>query len=205
MFDMARTHSYDCGYFHGISTSYMSQEPQTPRWPEAEIKTIPKRLPNESGSGEAARDSEAKRGSFGERLQRERELRAISLDEIAKSTKIGTRLLQALEAEEFDKLPGGIFNKGFVRAYAKYLGLDEEQAVTDYIAAENEKERARRSPSSAEERNISNPKLFAIEGGARPDNVYNIRASAEVAEQDPPQGDGFLMAAVILVFVLGIG
>lgn len=185
----------------------MSQEPQKPRWPEAEIKTIPKRLPNESGSGEAARDadSSSKRGSFGERLQRERELRAISLDEIAKSTKIGTRLLQALEAEEFDKLPGGIFNKGFVRAYAKYLGLDEEQAVTDYIAAENEKERARRSPSSAEERNISNPKLFAIEGGARPDNVYNIRASAEVAGQDPPQGNGFLMAAVILVFVLGIG
>jgi cytoskeleton protein RodZ len=203
---MTKAHSYDCGYFHGISTSYMSQEPQKPRWPESEVKTIPKRMPNEMGSGEAARESEAKRGSFGERLQRERELRAISLDEIAKSTKIGTRLLQALEAEEFDKLPGGIFNKGFVRAYAKYLGLDEEQAVTDFMAAESEKERERRSPIASEEnRNASNPKLFAIQGGSRADNVYNMRASAEVVEQDPPQANGFLMAAVILVFVLGIG
>jgi cytoskeleton protein RodZ len=70
---------------------------------------------------------------FGERLRREREMRGVSLDEIAESTKIGTRLLKALEDEQFDLLPGGIFNKGFVRAYAKYLGMDEEQAVADYL------------------------------------------------------------------------
>ena len=51
-------------------------------------------------------------GSFGERLQREREMRGITLDEIAEATKIGTRSLRALESEEFDKLPGGVFNKG---------------------------------------------------------------------------------------------
>src|SRR3954464_2195131 len=75
--------------------------------------------------------------SFGERLKREREMRGVSLEEIAESTKIGKRNLLALETEEFNKLPGGIFNKGFVRAYAKYLGLDEDQAVTDFLAAEN--------------------------------------------------------------------
>jgi cytoskeleton protein RodZ len=75
--------------------------------------------------------------SFGERIKRERELRGVSLEEIAESTKIGKRNLEALETEDFDKLPGGIFNKGFVRAYAKYLGLDEDQAVTDFLAAEN--------------------------------------------------------------------
>src|SRR6266404_6523245 len=75
--------------------------------------------------------------SFGERLKREREMRGVSLEEIAESTKIGKRNLLALETEEFDKLPGGIFNKGFVCAYAKYLWLDEEQAVTDFLAAEN--------------------------------------------------------------------
>src|ERR1051326_236447 len=74
--------------------------------------------------------------SFGERMRREREMRGVTLDEIAESTKIGKRNLQALEDEEFDKLPGGIFNKGFVRAYAKYLGIDEEQAVADFLAAE---------------------------------------------------------------------
>lgn len=76
-------------------------------------------------------------GSFGERLRREREMRGISIEEIAEATKIGSRNLRALEEEHFDQLPGGIFNKGFVRAYSKYLGLDEEQAVADYVAAES--------------------------------------------------------------------
>ncbi len=73
--------------------------------------------------------------SFGERMRREREMRGIKLEEIAESTKIGKRNLVALEQEQFDQLPGGIFNKGFVRAYAKYLGLDEEQTVNDFLAA----------------------------------------------------------------------
>src|SRR5438045_2258979 len=79
-------------------------------------------------------------GSFGQRLQREREMRGITLEEIATSTKIGTRSLRALEEEDFDQLPGGIFNKGFVRAYARYLGIDEDQAVADYLAAAGDTE-----------------------------------------------------------------
>lgn len=74
-------------------------------------------------------------GSFGDRLKKEREQRSISLDDISLSTKIGTRLLRALEEEKFEQLPGGIFNKGFVRAYARFVGLDEEQAIADYMAA----------------------------------------------------------------------
>ena len=77
-------------------------------------------------------------GSLGERLRREREMRGVSLDDIAEATKIGTRLLRALEEEHFELLPGGIFNKGFVRAYAKYLGLNEDEAVADYLAAAGE-------------------------------------------------------------------
>ena len=73
--------------------------------------------------------------SFGAKLKREREKKGITLDDISLSTKIGTRLLRALEDEHFDQLPGGIFNKGFVRAYARHLGLDEDQAVSDYLAA----------------------------------------------------------------------
>jgi cytoskeleton protein RodZ len=89
-------------------------------------------------------------GSFGERLQREREMRGITLEEIADSTKIGTRSLRALEQEDFDKLPGGIFNKGFVRAYARYLGIDEEQAVADFLAAAGEAEQPLPNPSPTE-------------------------------------------------------
>jgi cytoskeleton protein RodZ len=74
-------------------------------------------------------------GSFGERMRREREMRGITLEEIAESTKIGTRSLRALEEEDFGRLPGGIFNKGFVRSYARYLGIDEDQAISDFTAA----------------------------------------------------------------------
>lgn len=76
--------------------------------------------------------------SFGEKLKLEREKRAITLEQISLSTKIGTRMLQALEEEKFNQLPGGIFNKGFVRAYARHLGLDEDQAVADYLEASGE-------------------------------------------------------------------
>jgi cytoskeleton protein RodZ len=77
-------------------------------------------------------------GAFGDRLRREREMRGITLDEITESTKISRRHLEALETEHFDQLPGGVFNKGFVRAYARFLGIDEDRAVADYSAASNE-------------------------------------------------------------------
>jgi cytoskeleton protein RodZ len=87
---------------------------------------------------EALSEGKVRVGSFGERLRREREMRGVSLDDIAACTKIGTRLLRALEEEHFQLLPGGIFNKGFVRAYAKYLGLNEDEAVADYLEAAGE-------------------------------------------------------------------
>lgn len=76
--------------------------------------------------------------SFGEQLKREREKRSITLDDISVTTKISTRLLRALEEDHFEQLPGGIFNKGFVRAYAKSVGLDADQIVADYLVASGE-------------------------------------------------------------------
>ncbi len=83
-------------------------------------------------------ETEAGARAFGERLRREREMRGISLEEIAATTRIGKRFLCALEDGQFDLLPGGIFNKGYVRAYARHLGIDEERAVADYLKAANE-------------------------------------------------------------------
>jgi hypothetical protein len=74
-------------------------------------------------------------GKFGDKLRRQRELRGLSLDAISTTTKISTRMLRALEDEHFDQLPGGVFNKGFVRAYARQVGLNEEEAVNDYLFA----------------------------------------------------------------------
>ena len=78
--------------------------------------------------------------SFGENLRREREMRSVSLEEISAATKISVRFLSAIEKQEFDKLPGGIFNRGFVRAYAGYLGLDEEKIAAEYALAAGEAE-----------------------------------------------------------------
>ena len=73
-------------------------------------------------------------GEFGDKFRKAREKKELSLDDVSNVTKIGTRMLQAIEEEHFDLLPGGVFNKGFIRAYAKHLGLDSEDAVNDYLA-----------------------------------------------------------------------
>jgi cytoskeletal protein RodZ len=75
------------------------------------------------------------RGNFGERLKRERELREVTPEEITQATRIGSRFLEALENEEWDRLPGGVFNRGFVRSIAHYLGLDEEAFLAEYDLA----------------------------------------------------------------------
>ncbi len=122
---------------------------------------------------------------FGERLQREREMRGITLDEIANATKIGTRSLRALEEEDFHKLPGGIFNKGFVRAYARYLGINEEQAVADYMLAVGESER-KDSPLDQE-------RLKKIEANWKPPRA-----------QEPEREFNFPWMAVLVILVLAL-
>src|SRR5262249_13006615 len=74
--------------------------------------------------------------SFGESMKRERELRQITLREISEATKINLRYLDALERNDFRHLPGGGFNKGFVRAFAQYIGIDPESMVTAYLQEE---------------------------------------------------------------------
>src|SRR5438046_10550290 len=70
--------------------------------------------------------------NFGTNFKRAREAKGISIDQIASETRISTRFLLAIEHEDFHLLPGGIFNRGFIRAYAEKVGLDPNQAVADY-------------------------------------------------------------------------
>jgi len=78
------------------------------------------------------------KGTFGERLKRERELREVSIDEICSATRIAPKFLEALENEEWEKLPGGVFGRGFVRTIARYLGLSEENLLSEYDLARGE-------------------------------------------------------------------
>ncbi len=70
--------------------------------------------------------------SIGTYLRRERELRGISLDEIADTTRIALQQLQRLEDGRHAELPGEVFIKGYLRAYARAVGLKQDDVVARY-------------------------------------------------------------------------
>lgn len=116
--------------------------------------------------------------SFGETLRRERELRQITLREISEATKINLRYLDALERDDFRHLPGGVFNKGFVRAYAQFIGVDPEAMVTAYL----------------EEDGRQQTRVQRIAGP-----VANV---PEIVESTPSVGIRLWVAALVVVLVL---
>jgi cytoskeletal protein RodZ len=77
--------------------------------------------------------------SLSERLKRERELRGISLKQISEETRIGVRFLQALEDDRVDIIPGEFYRRSYLRAYARYLGLDEDRALNAYDLSRKDK------------------------------------------------------------------
>ena len=80
----------------------------------------------------AADDRPADFGAF---LRQAREARGLSLQQVSIATKIGLHALESLERNEAAKLPGGIFSRSFVRAYAREVGLDPEVTVSRFVAA----------------------------------------------------------------------
>jgi cytoskeleton protein RodZ len=78
--------------------------------------------------------------TLGEKLRQAREARGISVSEVAEQTRISPLYIQSIEDDNYKPLPGGIFNKGFVKSYAKFIGLDEQEALADYarLAAQTE-------------------------------------------------------------------
>jgi len=95
-----------------------------------------------------AKPWEGEGGSFGSWLRQQREIRNITLREISDNTKIGLRYLEALEDDRFEVLPAPIFAKGFLREYAKYVGLDPDEVVNFYLTAE-QRHRAERGGDDA--------------------------------------------------------
>lgn len=105
-------------------------------------------------------------------------MRGISLDEIVATTKIGRRLLVALEEEQFELLPGGIFNKSYVRAYAKCVGMDEDEAVAEYLRAAHE---------------------------TPPDTRVIAQQHASIHSNRPVQRAGFPIMPVLILLVVAAG
>lgn len=72
---------------------------------------------------------------FGAWLRRQREVRAVELDEVVQATKVGRRYLDAFEEGRFELLPAPVFAKGFLREYARYVGLDADEVVNSFLTA----------------------------------------------------------------------
>ena len=115
--------------------------------------------------------------SFGDELRKQREIRGISLKEIADSTKISKRYLEAIEKNDFAALPAPVFSRGFVREYARYLGLMPDEMVDRYM----------HFVRSDAERNLELPE--------------SLRDRSSVAEPTSNLGRNLWMAALAL-FVL---
>ena len=71
--------------------------------------------------------------TIGEQLRLAREGRGIPLREISDQTRISMHYLEAIESNDYKRLPGGIFNRSFVKAYARYVGYDEKEAIEGYM------------------------------------------------------------------------
>ncbi len=71
--------------------------------------------------------------TLGEKLRQAREARDISISEVAEQTRISRLYIESIENDDYRPLPGGIFNKGFVKSYAKVVGVDESEALADYL------------------------------------------------------------------------
>lgn len=70
--------------------------------------------------------------TIGEQLRLAREERGVPLREVSDQTRISIHYLEAIETNDYKRLPGGIFNRSFVKAYARYVGYDEKKAVEGY-------------------------------------------------------------------------
>lgn len=125
---------------------------------------------------------------FGEDLRKERETRGIALDAIIDETKISSHYLLALEREKFDQLPGGVFNKGIVRSYARVVGIDENTWVTRFMTAYRESGQLKDDDANWIEFAENVGRRRELEEGSRPD--MRLRWTG---------------VAVLLVVVLGFG
>lgn len=94
-------------------------------------------------------DAASELATFGEDLRREREIRGISLKEISDATKISKRFLEALERNDHKTLPAPVFTRGFVREYARYVGLNAEELVNRYNFAAAKDDRIEKPPQVA--------------------------------------------------------
>jgi cytoskeleton protein RodZ len=84
--------------------------------------------------------------SLGDTLRQARKKRRVAIRDVARETRIDARYLAALEKNELHKLPGGAFDRGYVRSYAQFLGLDPDELAQIYDQEVEKQRRAGKMP-----------------------------------------------------------
>ena len=133
--------------------------------------------------------AEAEPGSFGSWLRRQRELREISLRDIAERTKISLRYLEAMEDDRFDLLPAPVFAKGFLREYARYVGLSPDEVVNHWLSVQ-----------PAEDADSTAVRLFR--GEAPREASDRAGAAARSARPSGSRSGSWVVRALVLLAVL---
>lgn len=146
---------------------------------------------------------------FGAFLRERREDRSVSLEDVARVTKIPSRSLERLEAGSFESLPADVFVRGFVKSYASCVGLDPEELVQRYVDARSpKKERGERTvsrvdvlprppaqaASAASAREAGNPLTRAGD--------FLARSFMDRGEQEPGSRKGTVTLAVIILVIV---
>ena len=113
-------------------------------------------------------------------------------------------MLQALEEDNFNQLPGGIFNRGFVRAYSRFVGLDEDQTIADYMQASGDAPPASTetvSPGDGSRENAAPEDVTRENKDRDRDKVSRLEASADAPPRQLPWG---VFAGALLVVALAL-
>ena len=135
--------------------------------------------------------------TLGQYLRRERESRSVSLEEVSRGTRIGLPILEALERDDFDIIPQKEFLLGFLRGYARHLGLQREEVLRRY--------RIQAEVSSRKEK-FRQMSLFP---GTVPSREEMEEAATEFPEAPPPRKKRnipwkILLQIAIVIAALGI-
>jgi cytoskeleton protein RodZ len=147
--------------------------------------------------------------TLGEELRQRREQRGITLAEISEATRIGTRFLKAIETDSFSTLPGGIFTRSFIRAYAKYVGMNEDEAISLYLQQASGQDQSG-LPEEVEvkptHKPIDSPQLAAktppIETPGRFEPVAYRRTAPRIGWPTIVIGGGIVVFVVLIVIAL---
>lgn len=100
--------------------------------------------------------------TLGEKLRQAREERGFTLADVAEQTRISALYLESIENDDYRILPGGIFNKGFVKSYAKFVGINETEALEDYSTLIG----GTQTPSNDEDLKVFRPEVLTDDRSA---------------------------------------